>query len=130
MVTKGMSAAAQFKNAFGRKHNDPKLVVLWCLLRYVEPRHRAELLQAMHLRKRISALQLLEHLRPAFPIEQLKDAPRQWQDIWVYNYLQYEFKGRFSRSLLLGKYHREVVLKQESHDPALLAELQQWMMFG
>ena len=76
MVTKGMGATAQFKNAFGRKHNDPKVVVLWCLLRYVEPRRRAELLQAMHLRKRISALQLLEHLRPAFPIEQLKDAPR------------------------------------------------------
>ena len=37
MVTKGMGATAQFKNAFGRKHNDPKVVVLWCLLRYVEP---------------------------------------------------------------------------------------------
>jgi hypothetical protein len=130
MAMKGMSPAAQFKHAFGRKNNDPKLTVLWCLLRYVEPRRRAELLQAVHLRKRISALQLLEHLRTAVPIEQLKDAPLQWQDIWVYNYLQYEFKGRFSRSLLLGKYQREVVLKQAAHDVALLAELQQWMMLG
>ena len=49
MVTKGMGATAQFKNAFGRKHNDPKVVVLWCLLRYVEPRRRAELLSLIHI---------------------------------------------------------------------------------
>ena len=120
----------QYKRAFGRKQNDPKLVVLWALFRYMDPKLRKLLLEDVRARKRLSDTQLLEPVKQAVDIERLRTEAVQWQDIWVYNYLQFEFKGKFNRSSLLGRYHREVLLKQVGATPELVDALKEWMMIG
>jgi hypothetical protein len=125
-----MTGLGTYKVAFGRKHNAPKLVVLWALLRYIDPALRKLLLQDMRSRKRLSDIQLLDHVKQAVDIERLRTEALQWQDIWVYNYLLYEFKGKFNRSLLLGRYHREVFLKDGGATPEFVDELKAWMMVG
>jgi len=49
-----------------------------------------------------------------FDFELMKDKPYIWQDIWIYNYLKYDWAGhKFSRSGLIAKYEREIVLPSE-----------------
>lgn len=45
-------------------------------------------------------------------IERLRLAPMIPEDIMVYNYLQYEFKGKFIKSKLISRYDREVMRGQ------------------
>lgn len=49
-------------------------------------------------------------LKQYFDFELMKDKPYLWQDIWIYNYLKYDYDGhKFSRKGLLAKYEREIV---------------------
>jgi len=44
-----------------------------------------------------------------FDIELLKSNKEFWQDVWIYNYLKYDFKGRLGKGKLIMKYEREVL---------------------
>ncbi len=125
-----MKIGSTYKEVFGTKYNDPKLVVLWCLLRYLPIVDRAALLKGVEQRKRLSDAQLLEHIKSVFELERLRLDPIAKEDIWVYNYVQYEFKGRFVRSKLLGRYQREVFAVHVEELPELLGELKEWLMIG
>jgi len=49
-----------------------------------------------------------------FDFELMKDKPVIWQDIWIYNYLKYDYDNhKFARSGLIAKYEREIVLPSE-----------------
>lgn len=51
----------------------------------------------------------------------LKDKPVIWQDIWIYNYLKYEYTGsKLVRNGLLAKYERDIILPTEKSFKALM----------
>lgn len=55
-------------------------------------------------------------LKQHFDFEIMKDKPYLWQDIWVYNYLKYDYDGhKFPKKGLLAKYENEIVLPSEKY---------------
>jgi hypothetical protein len=54
-------------------------------------------------------------LRQHFDFERMKDKPVVWQDIWIYNYLKYDWDNhKFKRSArLLTKYEKEIIMPSE-----------------
>lgn len=48
-----------------------------------------------------------------FDFNLMKDKPYIWQDIWVYNYLEYEIVSKFKRNGLIAKYEREIIIPCE-----------------
>jgi len=45
-----------------------------------------------------------------FDFNLMKDKAYIWQDIWIYNYLEYEITSKFKRSGLIAKYEREIII--------------------
>ncbi len=63
----------------------------------------------------------LSILQRHFDFESMKDKPYLWQDIWVYNYLKYDYTGhKFARTGLLAKYEREIILPSEQSFKSLM----------
>ena len=53
-------------------------------------------------------------LKRHFDFELMKDKPYIWLDIWIYNYLKYNWNDhKLNRSGLDSKYEREIVLPSE-----------------
>jgi hypothetical protein len=50
-----------------------------------------------------------------FDFERMKDKPVIWQDIWIYNFLKYDWDNqKFKRSArLLVKYEKEILIPSE-----------------
>jgi hypothetical protein len=60
-----------------------------------------------------------------FDFERMKDKPVIWQDIWIYNYLKYDWDNhKFKRSAkLLVKYEKEIIMPSEKSFRELTAVL-------
>ena len=48
-----------------------------------------------------------------FNIEKLRTEPLLWEDIWIYNYCNYEITDKIRRNGLISKYEREVFIYDE-----------------
>lgn len=101
----------------------PRLVVMLALMKYMKPEEIDRLTADLAKLKRVTDRLLVDRLRKHLDIERLRTAPILPEDIMVYNYLQYEFKGKFMKTKLLAKYNREVIRDQI----AAIAELRAMM---
>ncbi len=59
--------------------------------------------------KRVTDAMLVDRFKKYMDLERLIKHPLIPQDAMVYNYLQYEFSGKFRKTKLLARYEREVL---------------------
>jgi hypothetical protein len=54
-------------------------------------------------------------IKQHFDFDRMRDKPVIWQDIWIYNYLKYDWDNqKFKRSArLLVKYEKEIIIPSE-----------------
>lgn len=97
------------KLAYARMEHSPRLVVLLALLRYMTPEDVERMKTDLAKLKTVTDRLLVDRFRKYLDIERLRTTPLVPEDIMVYNYLQYEFKGKFTKIKLLAKYEREVM---------------------
>lgn len=63
-------------------------------------------------------------LKRYFDFEKMRTHPYIWQDIWIYNYLLYDFRTKLTRHKLINKYEREVINPTEYVYKELVTVLQ------
>ena len=90
----------------------PRLVVILALLKYMKPDEIGRMKDDLAKLKRVTDRLLVARFRKYLDIDRLRTAPMLSEDIMVYNYLQYEFNGKFVKTKLLAKYNREVMRDQ------------------
>jgi hypothetical protein len=92
----------------------PRLIIFCAVSRYLNDVTYAKVLDQIGEEFPKQDRKFLSILKRHFNFELMKDKPYIWQDIWIYNYLKYEYKDhKFSRSGLLAKYEREIVIPSE-----------------
>ncbi|MBS1941169.1 MAG: hypothetical protein JST38_09860 [Bacteroidetes bacterium] len=89
--------------------HSPRLVVLLALLRYMKPEEVERMKIDLAKLKAVTDRLLVDRFRKYLDIERLRTEPLVPEDIMVYNYLQYEFTGKFIKTKLLARYEREVM---------------------
>lgn len=57
-----------------------------------------------------------------FDLEKLRTEPLLWEDIWIYNYCNYEITDKIRRDGLISKYEREVFIYDEKDFQRYLKE--------
>lgn len=97
---------------YSRMDHPPRLVVVMALLKYMKPEEIEALKSDMVKLKRVTDRLLVDRFRTHLDLERLRVKPIIPEDIMVYNYLQYEFTGKFRKTQLLAKYEREVMRGQ------------------
>lgn len=93
--------------------NQIKQMLLKVIKRYLTPIEYKELINDLISHKRITNPIFVLVMKRHFNIERWRTAPLIWQDVWLYNYFQYEFKGRVGMTGLLKKYAEVVFLDDE-----------------
>jgi len=64
-------------------------------------------------RRRLGDKEFINTIRKHIDIELLRTKPFIWQDIWIYNYLMYDFKTKFVRNKLINNYIKEIIVPQK-----------------
>lgn len=93
--------------------NQAKDLLLKVIKRYLTSAEYKEFMKELMDHKRITNPIFVEVMKKHFDIERWRTAPFIWQDVWLYNYFQYEFKGRIGMTGLLKKYAEVVFLDDE-----------------
>ena len=89
----------------------PRWVILCAVARYLDNFALTKVMDQIGREFPKQDRKFLRILKEHFNFELMKDKPRMWQDIWIYNYLKYDYDNhKFRRSGLLAKYEREVIL--------------------
>jgi hypothetical protein len=97
---------------YSRMDHPPRLVVVMALLKYMKPNEIEALKVDLAKLKTVTDRLLVDRFRKYLDLERLRVQPIIPEDIMVYNYLQYEFTGKFRKTKLLAKYGREVMRGQ------------------
>jgi hypothetical protein len=97
---------------YARMENSPRLVVMLALLKYMKSEEIERMKTDLAKLKRVTDRLLVDRFRKYLDIDRLRTSPMLAEDIMVYNYLQYEFKGTFAKTKLLAQYNREVMRDQ------------------
>ncbi|MFN8277008.1 MAG: hypothetical protein U0T84_05960 [Chitinophagales bacterium] len=84
----------------------PRLVVYVAVSSYLSETELQELNDDLAKKKPKQDRKFLAIIKKHFDFERMKDKPLAEQDIWIYNYLQYEVDGKFPRIGLIAKYER------------------------
>jgi hypothetical protein len=92
----------------------PRNIIFCAVSKYLDDATYAKILDQIGKEFPKQDRKFISILKRHFNFEVLKDKPIAWQDIWIYNYLKYDWDGHmFKRSGLVEKYEREIVLPSE-----------------
>ena len=59
-------------------------------------------------------LKFLSIIKRHFDFELMKNESLIWQDIWIYDYLKFDYDDhKFARSGLIAKFEKEIILPQK-----------------
>ncbi|MFY0689803.1 MAG: hypothetical protein JXQ90_21720 [Cyclobacteriaceae bacterium] len=96
-----------------RPKYSPQYVIYYCLNGYMDDETNEYFKRTIgaHKSKKVHEGSFIKTIRKFVDIEQLKDNPLRWQDIWIYNYIHY-FAPK--DKTLLWQYETEVIKKSES----------------
>ena len=91
----------------------PTYIIYTQACKYLNKEQEAILTKKLFRYKNVKGRLFLKAFLKNFDIEQFKDSPLIWEDIWLYNYIKYEITDRsIPRIGLIAKYEREVFLKE------------------
>jgi hypothetical protein len=92
----------------------PRYIIYFAVSRYLDDRTCSEVWKKFGTEFPKQDRKFLSIMKQHFNFELMKDKPFIWQDIWIYNYLKYDYDGhKFKRSGLLAKYERDIVIPSE-----------------
>ncbi len=91
------------------KHT-PRLIIYLSVINYLSKDEIENLKKELGSSPLKQDRKFIRIIKAHFDIEQFSTKPFIWQDIWIYNYLQYEVKSRLPRRGLIAKYEKEIIL--------------------
>ena len=65
-------------------------------------------------RRKLGDKEFINTVKKHIDLELLRTKPFIWQDIWIYNYILYDFKTKFVRNKLIIRYITEIIIPKES----------------
>jgi hypothetical protein len=90
----------------------PKYIIYWAVSNYISEEEELTIRNELIEYKRLSDRNLLKVMQRHFDFKKMMDTPFIDEDIWIYNYITYDFKGsRLPRKGLIADYERKVVIK-------------------
>jgi hypothetical protein len=93
------------------KHS-PRYIIFWAVSNYIDEATEDAILNDLSKYKRLTDRLFLKTIKKHFDIEKFNTSPVTWEDIWLYNYLKYDFvKTRFPKKGLIAKYQNEVMIR-------------------
>jgi len=92
---------------------DPKYIIFYAVVKYWSEEQLEKFKKALAKKNPSQNRAFVTVVKKFFDLERLKDNPMAWQDIWVYNYIQYDMKNR--DSYLLRRYEEEVIIPVEKY---------------
>lgn len=61
--------------------------------------------------EKITDFNFIRAIKKHFDFNRMRTNPFIWQDIWIFNYLEYDYKNKkLSKVGLIAKYEREIIL--------------------
>jgi hypothetical protein len=99
----------------------PRNIIFCAVLKYIDDQTYARLLDQIGQQFPKQDRAFISIIKQHFDFERMKDKPVLWQDIWIYNYLKYDWDNqKFKRSArLLLKYEKEIIIPSEKTFKAL-----------
>ena len=98
----------------------PRVIILYAVSHYLNEAEFKNILLELKNENVKQNRKFLVVVKRHFDTDKFKDAPFIWQDIWLYNYLEYEIKSRWSRTGLVERYETQIVLPNEKTKRELL----------
>lgn len=94
----------------------PRYVIYWAVTNYVSEAVRQNIIADLTAYKKLNDMLFLRVIYKHFNINRFKDEPFMWQDIWLYNYLTYDYKGGAMKKSnpLIRMYSKEFVIPADS----------------
>ncbi len=90
----------------------PRYIIYWAVCNYITEEEELNIKNDIIKYKRLSDRNFLKIIERHFDIERFKDSPVIWEDIWLYNYIKYDFvKSRMLKKGLIVRYENRVVIK-------------------
>ncbi len=88
----------------------PRLIIYLVIINYLSVDQIESLKKELGSSSLKQDRKFVRIIKAHFDIEQFSTKPFIWQDIWIYNYLQYEVKSKLPRNGLIAKYEKEIIL--------------------
>ena len=102
----------------------PRHIILFAVGKYLDNVTYSKIIELIGKEFPKQDRKFLNLVKRHFDFELMKDKPYIWQDIWIYNYLKYEYDGhKFKRSGLIVKYEREIIKPSKESIISLIALL-------
>ena len=104
---------------------EPRQILLWVARNYLTRSKYLDLINDL-ARSRFGDVIFLNKYQKHIDIELFRKNPVVWQDIWIYNYIIYDFpiKRKFKRiDKLIMRYEREILIPTENSFLELKNEL-------
>jgi hypothetical protein len=95
----------------------PRNIIFCAVSRYLDDDTYAKIMNQIGNEYPKQDRAFISILKRHFDFELMKDRPIIWQDIWIYNYLKYDWDNhKFKKSArLLSKYEKESIFPSEKH---------------
>jgi hypothetical protein len=99
----------------------PRNIIFCAVSKYIEDKTYEKLMDQIGKEFPKQDRAFIGIIKQHFDFELMKDKPVLWQDIWIYNYLKYDWDNqKFKRSArLLLKYEKEIIIPSEKTFKAL-----------
>jgi hypothetical protein len=93
----------------------PRNIIFCAVSKYIDDKTYASVMNQIGKEFPKQDRAFISILRQHFDFDRMKDKPVIWQDIWIYNYLKYDWDNKkFKRSAqLLAKYEKEIIMPSE-----------------
>jgi hypothetical protein len=89
----------------------PRAIIFTAVSRYLSPEKMEEIKEELIKKNVKQDRAFLSVIKRHFDFNLMKDKPALWQDIWIYNYLEYEVKNnKLKPKGLIAKYEQEIVI--------------------
>lgn len=94
----------------------PRHVIYWAVTNYVSEEVRLQIIADISVYKKLNDRLFLRVIKKHFNISRFKDEPFIWQDIWLYNYLTYDYKGGAMQKSnpLIRMYAKEILIPTDT----------------
>jgi hypothetical protein len=96
------------------KHS-PRNIIFCAVSKYLDDKTYAKIIYQIGKEFPKQDRAFISIIKQHFDFDLMKDKPVIWQDIWIYNYLKYDWDNqKFKRSArLLVKYEKEIIMPSE-----------------
>lgn len=89
----------------------PRYIIFWAITNYIDAEKEEEIMKEFVTYKKIGDALFMRVINKHFDIEIFLKKPIIWQDVWLYNYITYDFKnGKFPRNKLIERYEKEIII--------------------